>query len=666
MDLLVMGCVTGVANALLAVGLVLTFKSNRVINLAHGEFGAFAVAVLIALVRNGHWSYWPAFAAAIAGAALLALIAERTIVQRLYDSPRLTLLVATLGLAQLVIVLRLLIPKPSNHGAVALFAGGNLVPVPFSGHGIAFGRVVLLPQHVYALVVGPLVAIAVWAFLRYTAYGVALRASAENGARARLLGIPVRRVSTLAWVIAAVLSAVAAIILAPVVGYSSTEAVGLPLLTRGLAAATAASFGSVGIAFWVGLGIGVLDYVTFFGTGQSGLTDVIVFGVVLVSLLVRRRTVGRADAASTSSWEFATLIRPLPPAITSHPHWKALTRGTGTVTAVAVLVAPFVLTNSVTFFLGTVLLVACVGVSLTMLTGWGGHLSVGQWALAGGGAVLGSMLVTVLHLPFWWGFTGSLMAGGLMALLLGLPALRLEGVALAVVTLSFAVAGADYLFDLPILHGSTRLVRPAYLGNRWYYGIGLAALVLTVAAARGIQHSRVGRNIVAVRDNEAQAAAYGVPLVRTKLTAFVVAGVVAGGAGFLWAAGIGDASGAVFDPVRSLSLVAVVVIGGLGSIAGGVIGAFYLLAIPYFGGAISPYIGLLATGIGLLALVLALPGGLAQVVFRSRDVLARWVTGLDPRPQVEPVGVVPFGADKSLRSASMSVPVGVGSEEGAA
>jgi ABC-type branched-subunit amino acid transport system permease subunit len=133
--------------------------------------------------------------------------------------------------------------------------------------------------------------------------------------------------------------------------------------------------------------------------------------------------------------------------------------------------------------------------------------------------------------------------------------------------------------------------------------------------------------MIAVRDNPLQAAAMGIDVNRTKLTAFVFSGVLAAAAGFLWSMGIGLADSGVFDPIRSLSIVAAIVIGGLGSVAGAIVGALYLLAVPYFAGDISPYVGLLASGVGLLALVLLLPGGLARLMYGGRDLLAGAVTG---------------------------------------
>ena len=130
---------------------------------------------------------------------------------------------------------------------------------------------------------------------------------------------------------------------------------------------------------------------------------------------------------------------------------------------------------------------------------------------------------------------------------------------------------------------------------------------------------------------------------RTALIGGLV-GVIALLAGFLWALGIGSADGSVFTPVRSLTLVTAVVIGGLGSIAGAVVGAFYMLGIPYFGSNITQYIGLLSSGVGVLVLVMFLPGGLARVGMLVRDRVAYWVTGLDPNPDVVPASLTDAAA----------------------
>ncbi len=637
MDIIIEGLAIGMANALLAVGIVLIFMSTRVINMAHGEFGAFCVAMMLWLTRYHHLNYFLALVISLAATGLLAAIVERTIIARLWRSPRLLVLIATLGLAQLIIVLRLVIPKPTVRGGEAMLAGGgDLFPVPIHSPTLVWDRMTLTPAHQLALVAAPILALGLAAFLRWSPYGVALRAAAENSARARLLGIPVRRVSTMAWVIAALFAGAAAVLLAPVIGFSATEAVGLPILMRGLAAATIARMESVGRAFGVGLALGVADRLVYFWTGRSGLTDVVLLVLILVVLVGRQRSAKRTLASEESSWDIAEPVRRLPAEIVTHPRWQLLVSVLAALGATSALVAPMVLDAAPTFFLAAVFLIAATVVSLTVLTGWAGQLSLGQWALAGVGGVFGAKLMADTGLPFGLALAGAMVAGGLVALLLGLPALRLDGTELAVVTLGFAVAAASWLFDQPWFSPQGFFETPAYLTTDWLYRVTLAYLALVVLSTRRLQRSAVGRSIVAVRDNPRQAAAFGVSVARAKLTAFVYAGAVAAGAGFLWSASTGLPSTLSFPPVRSLSVVSAAVIGGLGTIPGAVLGAFYLWAVPYFGAGVTEYIGLIATGAGVLVLLLFLPGGMSRVLTTARDRLAVLVTGIEPRPDVVP------------------------------
>jgi branched-chain amino acid transport system permease protein len=635
-DLVLLGLTIGMANALLATGLVLIHMSNRVINFAHGEIGAFAVALMLSLTQVAHWNYWLALAASLAGTAALGALIERSVIQRLFKSPRLIVLIATVGVAQVVTVIRLVLPKPKVDGESILTGGGEAFPVPIDWPHFTFGRVVILPQHVIVLVVGPLAALAVVLFLRRSIYGVAIRAAAENSPRAQLLGIPVRRVSTLAWVVGALLAGIGSILLAPVVGFSSTDAVGLPLLFRGLAAATVAGFGSIGIAFGVGLAFGLIDQLVFFYTGRGGITDAIVLSIVLAVLFARRVRRRRTTAAEESSWAIAEPVRALPPEVAAHGRWRLVAGLSTGVAAVLLLSAPLYLSPSLTFLAATIAIVSVVTVSITVLSGWGGQLSLGHWALAGFGGVLGSQLVEVRGWPYWVAFlvVGSL--GGVVALLIGLPALRLPGPLLAVVTLGFAVVSATWLFDESWFRGSGVLNRPAWIGGTEFYFVAIAFLGVCVVAVRALQRSRFGRNLTAVRDNPVQAAAMGIAVVRTKLTAFVLSGTLASLAGYLWSSGVRSANPEAFPALRSLTLLSAAIIGGLGSVGGALLGTVYILGTSHFGTRISPYFGLASTGVGLLLLLLVLPGGLARVAFALRDLVARRVTGLDVRPPVVP------------------------------
>ena len=647
MDLLVLGLVIGMANALLAVGLVLVFMSSRIINFAHGEIGAFAVAMMLMLTGRYQWGYWPSLAVALLATAVLGAVIERTVIQRLFGSPRLIALLATVGIAQLVAVLRLVLPKPEVNGQAALFGGGAQFPVPFSEPTFAFGRVIITPADLMVLVVGPLVALAIWAFLRSSIYGLSIRAAAENAPRARLAGIPVRRVSTLAWVVSALLAGIAAILLAPVIGFTASEAVGLPLLAHGLAAATIARFESVTAAFGWGLVIGLVSQLALFYTGSAGVAEAIILAGVLVALLVRPVRRRRTTESEESSWSFAEPIRPLRPEIAQHPRWRAVVLGSTGIAALLLLSAPVFLTVSATFLLASIFAVSVVTLAVTLLTGWSGQLSLGHWALAGVGAIFGSRLIDSYGVPFWIAFLLAGVVGGVFALLLGLPALRLPGTMLAVVTLGFAVASEAWLFDQSFFKGPGRLDRPEWITTNVYFYLSLGFLAIVLVAVRTLQHSRIGRNLVAVRDNPAHAAALGVAVTRTRLSGFVLSGVLAALGGFMWSTGVATAAAGSFPALRSLAILSAAIIGGLGSVGGALLGTAYLLGIPFFASSLNRYAGLLATGLGLLALLLFFPGGLARLAYLARDRVAFWVTGLDPRPDVVPVDEAPTGAERT-------------------
>lgn len=637
MDLLALGLILGMSTALLAVGLVLVHMSSRVINFAHGEIGAFAVALMITLTARAHWPYWAALAASLAGTAVLGALVERTVVQRLFEAPRLIALLATVGIAQLVAVLRFALPKPQSSGKSVLFQGASSFPLPFSGGRFEFGRVVFGPEHIVVLIGGPLLAFATAAFLARSTYGLAIRASSENAPRARLMGIPVRRVSTLAWVVSSLLAGGAFILLAPINGYSSADAVGLPLLLRGLAAATLADFESVPRAFGWGLVIGVIDSLVFFYTKEANLSDVVVLVVVLVALLVKRSARRRTTAGEESSWRLAEPIRALPAEVTRDTRWRGVLAAAALALLAAVLVAPFVLGPHRTFLLGSIFSSAVVVLGLTILTGWSGQVSLGHWAIAGVAGIFGSRLVGHWGMSFWVALVIASAVGGLVALLIGLPALRLPGTLLAVVTLGFAVVSESWLYDKSWFKGEGTLERPAWIGGHTYYFLSALVLTAAVLTARSLQRARLGRNLVAIRDNPAQAAAFGIPVVRTRLTGFVLSGVLAALGGFLWSAGVVTVSPNGFPATKSLAILAAAIIGGLGSVFGALLGTAYLSVALFLPDDVARYVALLSTGLGLLVLVSFLPGGLARIVMLGRDWLAERVTGVDPRPDVQPV-----------------------------
>ena len=221
-----------------------------------------------------------------------------------------------------------------------------------------------------------------------------------------------------------------------------------------------------------------------------------------------------------------------------------------------------------------------------------------------------------------------------MAFVIGVPALRLRGLYLAVTTFAFGLATEQWLLSDRFFgwfpKGETRFGRPPLFGRIpldtpiRYYMYSLVILVLTFLATRGIRRSRTGRVIIAVRENERAAQSYSIPVVRAKLTAFVISGVLAGIGGALFTHLTQSFSVSSYSTGESFSVFTSAVIGGLGSLGGAVLGAVYLRGIRWF--ITSQEWQLLSTGGGVLLVLLILPGGLGALWITIRDVCVRLLT----------------------------------------
>jgi branched-chain amino acid transport system permease protein len=222
------------------------------------------------------------------------------------------------------------------------------------------------------------------------------------------------------------------------------------------------------------------------------------------------------------------------------------------------------------------------------------------------------------------------VAAALVAVLLALPALRIRGLFLAVTTLAFAVVMSTFILDanrFPILL-TARVPRPKLFfidaeDERVFYFLALAGLFVAVFIAQGLRRTRTGRVLIGMRDNERAAQALGLSLVRTRLVTFAISGFLAAFAGVLYAAHNHTVRADAFGPEQSIDIFLMAVIGGLGSVSGVLTGAAYIgfvqLVIP---GALGR---LLASGVGVLLVLLFYPAGLGGAVFAVRDSFLRRV-----------------------------------------
>ncbi len=651
-EVVMLGAITGLTYGLLAMGLTLVYRTSRTVNFAHGEMGALPAIIIPVLVLGHGLTYWLALPTAIVAAVAAGALTEFLVIRRLRHAPRLIVLVATLGVAQILFFSNLVIPR---EGALA----GGVYPTPFDWR-LTVGSFDLTPGHLLILFVAPLAAVGVSLFLSRTTLGMASRAAAENRDAAELTGVSVGKVTLVVWSLAGLLAGISAILVGPTQPLTAQAALGPTLMVRGLAAALIGGLSNFGIVFAAGIGLGVIERMVLWNFPTGGVVEFLFLGVVVVSLLVHRGLRQAARDGGQATWSLAGALRTLNTDLRAHPR-VALARRVGTgALLVFAFVLPLLLQSGGRVLMSSVLLFAIMGLSLVVLIGMAGQVSLGQFTFVGLGAVVGARVIA-LGYPPWISMLYAVGAAGLAALLVGIPALRVRGLFLAVSTLAFAVAAQRWLFRQGWLIGDSvnmEMARFEWMGidfqdERNYYWLCLVALVGAVLFVSRLRRTGVGRAMMAVRDNEPTAATLSVPPRRVKLQAFVISGMLAGFAGYLYGGLLVSFDSDIFGPGSSLDLVAMTIFGGVTSITGAILGALWVRGIPFMFGS---DIGLLSTGAGLLLVLMVFPGGLASAAFRVRDWVVERLTGrpvdeaasgdraegaerpeLEPRPEPRPV-----------------------------
>ncbi|MFN2464016.1 MAG: branched-chain amino acid ABC transporter permease, partial [Candidatus Dormibacteria bacterium] len=455
----------------------------------------------------------------------------------------------------------------------------------------------------------------------------------DDSSRAQTLGINVGSVTGLIWIFAGVLSAAVAILDVYQRGTPGSSggapAIYIAGLVPILAAAAFARFRSVPLALGSALVLGMIASGMSWNLGNTIAFEVLLFVIIAVGLALQKYQPSRGEQEAAAGYLSAKEARPIPGAIRHHHVVVTYIRWTVGLLALLVLASPFLLTPSQVSQESAVVIYAIVGVSLLILTGWAGQVSLGQFAFAAAGAYVTAILRARAGLDVTLCILIGGLAGSVVAALVGVGALRLRGLYLAVSTLAFSLAVADFGLDPQFLgrYLPTNIDRPLYLGvdlndEKWFYYFCLFFLVLAALAVTGLRRSRTGRTLIAVRDNEDAGQSFGVNLFRLRLGAFVVSGFIAAIAGGLFALHQHSVSPRDFSAGQSVNIFLMVIIGGLGSIAGPILGAVYQAAFLLFA---SPIFALLGTGFGVLAVLLLFPGGLGAVVYGARDGLVRRV-----------------------------------------
>lgn len=627
------GAILGLLDALVAVGLALVYRANRILNFAQTDLGTVPTVLAFALISLSGVGYVLGFLTGLAAAVVLGAVVEWVVIRRFFRAPRLILMIATVGLSQLLITASLLLPTVWSKSLLSNQAVHFPWHVTFSISPVVFGA-----DHLVALIVAPvaLALVAVW--LSGTDVGVAVRASAERSDRAATLGIPVKRLQTVVWVVASVLSFLGVFLRAAILGLPLTATLSLGALVVALAALVLGGFTDLVAVAAAAVALGVLQQgVAWHQQNRPTFVYAVLAAVVLLALLARRAQSRRAERDTTSSWDAATDVRPLPRLVAGLRDVRLIVWG-GAVALVAVAVLlPLWLSTADQLKAASVAVFAVITVSIVVLSGWAGQVSLGQMGFVAVGATVGALALTQ------WGFDLSLalvvagLAGAAAAVIVGLPALRVGGLFFAVTTLVFGLAATGWLLNRSVFGWipNGRIDRPHLFATfdltsqGAMYEVCLGVLVLTLLAVGGMRSGRAGRVTRAVRMNDHAARAYGVSAVRTKLTAFAVSGFLAGVAGCLLVVVQQSYAETTYAPTESLNVFTAAAVGGLGSAAGGVIGALYLQGGRWF---LPANWQLLPSAIGVLVVLMILPGGVVELLVRGRDGLARLLVarrGLD-------------------------------------
>ncbi len=620
------GAILGLVGALGAVGLALVWRANRVVNFAQGDLGAFPATLTVLLITLSGLPWLLGVVLGLGAAVVVGVLADLLVVRRFARSPRLLLTVATLGIAQVLAFGSLLLPELWGEGP-----GIRRIPPPFELN-LQIGGVGFNANDLVAVLVAPVLLGGVALMLRRTDTGVAVRAAAERIDRAATLGVPVQRIETRVWVLATLLSFASVTLTAGISGLSFGLGLGLAVLLRALTAVVVGQMTHLVAIAATAVALGVLESGVRWNTGDLALMGPILAGLVLLSLLLYRAGTTRAEREEQSSWQAGAEAHELPVEVRTSPRVRLLRYGTSLLVAAAVVVGPAFMGTNGQLKAGVVAAFALVGVSIVVLTGWAGQVSLGQMAFVGAGGAVGAVGMA----EHGWDPFVALLVGGatgaLVAVLVGLPALRVRGLYLAVVTLAIGIAASEWVFSnrarrwipetsfpRPSLFHRIPLDTPLRL-----YWFALGVVVLAVAGLAGLRRSRTGRVLVAMRDNEPGVVAFGVNPTVAKLSAFATSGFVAAAAGVVIVVQQGAFRPDAYAPGESVSALVATVVGGLGSLGGGVLGAVvqrgaqWMLPAPW---------SLLATGLGALIVLLVAPGGVAGWVLRVRDRVAFALVG---------------------------------------
>lgn len=583
---ILLGTGAGAIIAAFGLGLVVTYQGSGLVNFGYGAMASWA-GYVYADLRQGAYPFpipglparyhfgedvgiWWAFGLALLTAALMGLLVYQLVFRPLYRAPALAKVVASIGL---VIVFTSLIERRFEDNA-GLRVDPILPREPVTlMHGVTVPR-----DGLWLVFVVLLMATVVWLASRYTKLGLATKAAAGNEKGAILLGYSPQMLAQTSFILASLIGAVAVILASPMIQLSSGVFT-FGYLIPALGAALIGAFAKVWPTVLTGLAIGLVQssftkmQTDFSWFPQYGAREGLPFLVIIVAMVFLGERL--PDRGSVEKFKL--------PAIPSAKVTPLSVMFPVVLAVVGLIVLNPLWRNAIM----TTTIATVLALSLVLLAGFGGQPSLAQMAFAGVAGFSLSKLAMQWDIPFPIAPILASLVAMVFGVIVGIPALRVRGTNLAIITLAGGVAINEFIFKNPryvgdASTGGAKVPNPKVGGwdlglilgdnpSRPIFGVLLVAVALVLAiAVANIRKSASGRRMLATRSNERAANALGVNIARVKLEVFAASAFIAGVGGCMIAYRFGSVSDASFGSVASLTALAVAYLGGITCVSGAV------------------------------------------------------------------------------------------------
>ena len=610
-----LGLGVGALYAFASQGLIVIFRGTGVLNFS---LGATAIAGVYLQWELQYQRGWPFLAAAAGGVSLSALLGALThwVIMRPLQRKRASTLVQVLATLGVLILIQagVVIRYGSQAHQVDSWLPTDRITL-WGDVGITVDRLILLA-------VGCVSAALLWLLYRSSQFGLATEAVSESERSAAAVGVSPNLVAVLNWALGSGVACIAGILVVPIITLQVTSMTALVLAA--LAAALVGEFKSFPIATAAGFALGIGQALVGRFANQEGLGPSLPFLVIIVMMVFRGRSLPLRDH----------FLQKLPMVGTGRMSWDWTIFASGAVVFV-VLTKDAKWIDAITVSLGA----AIVLLSIVVLTGYAGQLSLAQYAMAGFGAYVAGRLVAVFHIPFLLGLIAGVAAAVPLGLIFALPAVRTRGINLAIATLGLGTAIELMLFRNREYTGG---VAGTQVGNPTLFGYDISSIrhperyaifvlamaLLTVWMVANVRRGRSGRRLIAVRTNERAAAALGINVAGAKLFAFSFASAIAALGGIVLAFRLSSISYQSYTNFTSIIYAGLSLVGGVGHLLGAFIGGTMVSAgfnqevMESTWNGVGEFIELIS-GIAILLTVLANPDGVAAEWVKSFRYMKR-------------------------------------------